>query len=335
MSRSKCYPSEAVGSARGRRSDGAIPARSAHTRRTQSAEHRDAFTASLKPMASARSCSSSSRARRWRSDWRRDRCRSTRRSPIARQIAVGARSRARAGHRPSRSQAVEHQAAARWHGEAAGFRPGEGRAARRRGGSARRSSHGDHQPVDDPGAACCRHRRLHEPGASARGARPIGGATSGRLVRCCSRCSRESARSRAATSPKHSLPCCAQTSSGLGCRSDTAPSPATAGALPRSRRAHGGCVTSAKRASFSTICSAAAPAAPASERRRRTGAAGAVASPRRAGGGGRRGSRRRLARRVVADPAGLTCDCPCRDSIRALDATGQSAAIGPAIPRSR
>ncbi len=40
----------------------------------------------------------------------------------------GARSRARAGHRPSRSQAVERQAAAGQHRQAAGLRPGEGRA---------------------------------------------------------------------------------------------------------------------------------------------------------------------------------------------------------------
>ena len=39
-----------------------------------------------------------------------------------------ARSRARAGHHPSRSQAVQRQAAARWHSEAAGLRAGEDRA---------------------------------------------------------------------------------------------------------------------------------------------------------------------------------------------------------------
>ena len=45
----------------------------------------------------------------------------------------GARSRARAGHHPSRSEAGEHQSAAGRHGEGAGLRPGEGDGAGRLG----------------------------------------------------------------------------------------------------------------------------------------------------------------------------------------------------------
>ena len=46
---------------------------------------------------------------------------------IARQIADGARSRARQGHRPPRSQAGQHQDHAGRHGQAARLRPGQGR----------------------------------------------------------------------------------------------------------------------------------------------------------------------------------------------------------------
>ena len=72
-----------------------------------------------------------------RSSWswsRADACRSHRQGPmpldealpIARADRRRARSRARAGHHPSRSEAGEHQGAARRHGEGARLRPGQG-----------------------------------------------------------------------------------------------------------------------------------------------------------------------------------------------------------------
>ena len=58
--------------------------------------------------------------------------------PIAQADRRGARSGARAGHHPPRSEAGEHQGHARRHGEGAGLRPREARARRRHGRPVRR-----------------------------------------------------------------------------------------------------------------------------------------------------------------------------------------------------
>ena len=76
----------------------------------------------------------------------------------------GARSRARAGDHSPRSEAREHQGAARWHGEGAGLWTGE---------SARAvlavrpcvAVADDHEPGHDADGRHSRHRRLHEPRA--------------------------------------------------------------------------------------------------------------------------------------------------------------------------
>ncbi len=61
-----------------------------------------------------------------RSDWRAGRCRSTRRSPIARQIAEALEAAHEQGHRPSRPEARERQGSRRRHGEGARLRPRQG-----------------------------------------------------------------------------------------------------------------------------------------------------------------------------------------------------------------
>ena len=85
----------------------------------------------------------------------RGRCRSTRRCAIARQIADGARCRARAGHRPSRSQARQYQSARRRHGEGARLRTGEG-LGRRAGAPSARSA----QLADDDDRSATRRMIL-------------------------------------------------------------------------------------------------------------------------------------------------------------------------------
>ena len=81
-----------------------------------------------------------------------------------------ARGRAREGHRPSRSQAGEHQDHARRRGEGAGLRPGEGR--RRDGSTSDSSTHRRRSRRRHARRRHPRHRRLHE---SRAGARQAGG----------------------------------------------------------------------------------------------------------------------------------------------------------------
>ena len=73
-----------------------------------------------------RSSWSWSRGRRSPIASRGARFRSTRRWPIARQIAEALDAAHEARHRPSRSQARQHQGRGRRHGEGAGLRAGEG-----------------------------------------------------------------------------------------------------------------------------------------------------------------------------------------------------------------
>ena len=82
-------------------------------------------TASRKPTASTRSSSSWSRGRRWRIASRPGPIPLEEVVAIARQIADRPGGGARAGHRPSRSEAGEHQAATGRHGEAARLRAGQ------------------------------------------------------------------------------------------------------------------------------------------------------------------------------------------------------------------
>ena len=113
--------------------------------------------------------------------------------PIARADRRGARSRARAGHRPSRSQAGEHQGARRRHGEGARLRSGEGARSRPGtdvGASGRRTrtsptitSPAMTQHGRDP-----RHGGLHGAGAGARQGRSTSAPTSGRSASSSTRC---------------------------------------------------------------------------------------------------------------------------------------------------
>ena len=97
-----------------------------------------------------------------------------RRDPVRRGAADreanrrGARSRARAGHHPSRSEAREHQGAAGRHGEGARLRPGEGDGARRFDSPSVSQS----PTITTPAMTTCRddprHRGVHVAGAGAR-----------------------------------------------------------------------------------------------------------------------------------------------------------------------
>ena len=115
----------------------------------------------------------------------------------------GARSRARAGHHPSRSQAREHQGAGRRHGEGARLRPREGDGPP--GASAPANVVAMSPTItlagDDAGGRDPRHRGLHE---SRAGQRPRGRQAQRRLGvrrRALRNAHGAGARSRARTSP--------------------------------------------------------------------------------------------------------------------------------------
>ena len=103
----------------------------------------------------------------------------------------GARSRARAGHHPSRPEAREHQGAAGRHGEGARLRSGQGDRAgiRRDVTPTRPQSPTITSPAmmterrDDP-----RHGGLHEPRSRHGASRSTSAPTSGRSDACSTRC---------------------------------------------------------------------------------------------------------------------------------------------------
>ena len=112
------------------------------------------------------------RATRWRIASRAGRFRSTRRCTIARQIADALEAAHEHGHRPSRSEARQHQA------HAGRRRSRCSTSVWRRPSSRRRGSDRDLVAVADDAAygdARCgrdpRHGRVHEPGAGARAGR--------------------------------------------------------------------------------------------------------------------------------------------------------------------
>ncbi len=92
-----------------------------------------------------------------------------RRSRHRRKDRSRARGRPRAGHRPPRSQARQrHGRRSRW-GQDPGLRPGESTWAGTRSRGRHHRSHTDTPSRRDAGRDGARHRRLHEPGAGARG----------------------------------------------------------------------------------------------------------------------------------------------------------------------
>ena len=123
-------------------------------------------TASRTPTASARSSSSSSKG-----ETLAERLRG---GPLPVHEALDdraadrrrARSGAREGHRPPRSQAGQHQDHARRRREGARLRPGEGRPSRRI--RQRLGIRSDRHVGPDTRGADPRHRRVHEPRAGAR-----------------------------------------------------------------------------------------------------------------------------------------------------------------------
>ncbi len=116
-------------------SAGAVPARSAGARLTQSSAYRGDLRASKTAARSMRSCSSLSRGRRWRTGSKGE-GRGQRACRLKRALAHrdadrrGARSGARAGRHPPRSEAGEHQAAAGRDREGPRLRIGQGPGAR-------------------------------------------------------------------------------------------------------------------------------------------------------------------------------------------------------------
>ena len=126
-------------------------------------------------------------------------------------------------------------------------------------------------------------------------------------------------------------PAC-RTSTGRGSRPSTPAAAAPAAvALPRSRRARGGCATSAKRASCSKTWRPRRRAVLAPDESRRRGAA-AVAAPR-----ARRRRRPSWLAPRSARPSGRpdASERPARDALRALDDGGQRAARRSAVARPR
>ena len=159
-------------------SAGALRARSAAAGGAQSSEHRRRSTASKSRTASARWCSSSSRAKRLPTASTRGAlplARSARdRAPDRRR----ARRRARERHRPPRSKPANVKITPDGSGQGARLRPGESRR-RRREASARSDQLADDHALDRTrDGRHPRHRRLHEPGA---GARPGGRQADGHL----------------------------------------------------------------------------------------------------------------------------------------------------------
>ena len=120
------------------RSARAVPARSAGPRVTESSEHRAHPRLRGHRRRSARSSWNWSRARRSRERIAQGPIPLDEALPIAQADRRGARGGARAGDRPSRSEAREHQGPRRRHGEGAGLRAGE--SARARAGSAAAAS---------------------------------------------------------------------------------------------------------------------------------------------------------------------------------------------------
>ena len=150
------------------------------------------FTVSRSLPAARRLCWSSSKAKRWHDMLGKERRRGGGLPLhdvilIAKQIADGARGRARARDRPPRPETREHQDARRRAGQGARLRPGEGSWTRRRvDGAADVSLAGDgtERRLDSG------NRRLHEPGAGSRAGRRTSGQTSGRSAASSTSCSR-------------------------------------------------------------------------------------------------------------------------------------------------
>ena len=143
------------------------------------------------------------------------------------------RSRARRGHRPSRSEAGQHQGPARRHRQGARFRPGESGAGSRRAPAhafptTRQRSPPRPRPcavsLSEPRPTCRRSRRAATPS--------IGAATSGRSASCSTRCWPDGGPSRATAWPTCSAPSCASTRTGPRFRRRSAGDPRAAPGVP-------------------------------------------------------------------------------------------------------
>ena len=150
----------------------------------------------------------------------------------------GARGRARARHRPSRSEAGEHQSPRRRQRQGARLRAGEsdGSASRGRAGDALRLADDDARRRSRAMGVILGTAGVHVARAGARAGRSTSAPTSGRSASCSSRCSPDAGCSTARRVSDTLARCCDRTSRlgrAAGTTRHGAPPPAAA--LPRAR----------------------------------------------------------------------------------------------------